>query len=337
MMTRQVVLTSRPVGAPVAGDFAIRDVDLPDLAPGEFRVRNHLLSLDPGIRQRLSQVDSYVKLIDLGAPVTSTTLGIVEESRDPRAAVGDHVIGFHTIAERSNAIWGPLTRKIDPAATAALSHHLSVLGPTGLTAYFGLLEIGRPRAGETVLVSAAAGAVGSIAAQIARIQGCRVVGIAGGARKAARLIDEFGLDAAIDYRDKDLAALTAAIRAAAPAGVDVFFDNVGGVQLDAALDCLNPRGRVALCGLISQYNAAVPEQRFRNMFKLIAKSARIEGFVVLSYAERFPDALRELAGWIRDGRLTFREQIEEGLEAAIPGFLRLFDGTNDGKMMVRLP
>jgi NADPH-dependent curcumin reductase CurA len=335
-LNRRVVLRARPKGPPRAEDFAIDSIPVPEPGEGQFVVRNLYASLDPGIRQRLSQVDSYVKLIGLGEPLTSTTLGIVTASREPRAAVGDHVVGFHTVSDFSLASWGPLTRIVDLGAAASPTNHLSLFGMPGLTAYFGLLDVGRPQAGETVLVSAAAGAVGSIAAQIAKLKGCRVVGVAGGAEKCASLLDEFGLDAAIDYRGKTLPELTAAVREAAPAGVDLFFDNVGGVHLDAALDCLNPGGRIALCGLIAQYNATEPPAPLTNLFKLIAKSARIEGFVVLSYAERFPEALAAMHAWQAEGKLAFREHVEEGIERAVPAFLRLFDGSNRGKMIVKL-
>jgi NADPH-dependent curcumin reductase CurA len=333
---REIVLERRPVGQPVAADFAIVTRPVPEPADGEFVVRNLYVSLDPGIRQRLSQVDSYVALIELGAPLTSTTLGVVTASRDPAVKVGEHLVGFNTVGEYSLCKWGPLTRRVHITATSSPSNHLSILGMTGLTAYFGLLEIGMPKAGETVLVSAAAGAVGSIVGQIAAIKGCRVVGIAGGAEKCARLSTEFGFDAAIDYRGKDLVALTAAIREAAPQGVDVYFDNVGGIQLDAALDCLAMGGRVSLCGLISQYNLTEPPAPLTNLFKLIAKSARIEGFAVLHFADRFPEALAALAGWVNDGRIVFREQIEDGVDGAVAAFLKLFDSSNQGKMILRM-
>ncbi len=333
---RQIVLRQRPSGTPRADDFGVVTGPMPEPSDGEFVLRNLYVSLDPGIRQRLSQVDSYVALIDIGDPLTSTTLGVVTASRDPRVSVGDHIVGFHTVSEYSLTRWAPMTRKVDLDATASPSHHLSILGMTGLTAYFGMLDIGRPKAGETVLVSTAAGAVGSVAAQIAKIKGCKVIGIAGGAEKSSRLITEFGLDAAIDYRGKDLPELTSAIRTAAPDGIDIYFDNVGGIQLDAALDCLTVGGRVAMCGLISQYNAEGPIPPLTNLFKLIAKSARIEGFAVLRYADRFPEALSDLSSWVRDGRIVFREQIEDGIESAVPAFLKLFDGRNQGKMMLDL-
>jgi len=335
MLNRRVILSRRPDGLPTAADFAIDEAPLPALGDGELLVRNILISLDPGMRQRLSQVDSYVPLIPIGDPLTTTTLGEVVQSRHADYADGDLIVGFHTIADYSVTVPGPLTRRITRTDGDALSHHLGILGPTGLTAYAGLIEIGKPKPGETVLVSAAAGAVGSVAAQIARIKGCRAIGIAGGPEKCRRLIDEFGLDAAIDYRGRDLAALTAAIREAAPEGIDVFFDNVGGIQLDAALDVLTIGARVALCGLISQYNASEPVA-LTNLFKLIAKSARIEGFAVLRHSDIFPTALRDLSRWIASGQLHFREQIGDGLDQAVPMFLKLFDGSNDGKLMVRL-
>lgn len=333
---REVVLRRRPSGAPVPEDFAIVERPVPVPADGEFVVRNLYVSLDPGIRQRLSQLDSYVALIPLEDPLTSTTFGVVTASRDPAVPEGSHVVGFHSVGEYSLARRGPLTRFVDPLATASPSNHLSVLGMTGLTAYFGMLDIGAPKAGETVLVSAAAGAVGSIAMQIARLRGCRTIGIAGGREKCDRLTTMFGADVAIDYRGRDTASLSEAIRAAAPDGVDVFFDNVGGIQLDAALDCLALGGRVALCGLIAQYNLGAPPPPLTNLFKLIAKSARIEGFAVLRYAERFPEALAEMTRWIARGELVFLEEIDDGIENAVPAFLKLFSGANQGKMMLRL-
>ena len=333
---RRVILRSRPVGIPTADNFAIDQAPLPPLEPGEFLLRNVYVSLDPGIRQRLSQVDSYVALIRLGEALTSTTLGEVVASRDPSVQPGEHVVGFHTVSDYSVTRRGPLTRKVDLTRTFCASNHLSVLGMTGLTAYFGLLDIGLPTSGETVMVSAAAGAVGSVAAQIAKLKGCRVVGIAGGARKCAILVEEFGLDAAIDYQQKDLALLSVMMREAAPKGVDVFFDNVGGIQLDAALACMNDRGRIALCGLIAQYNLRGPPPPLTNLFKMIAKSLRMEGFVVLTYADRFSEALDDLERWVNEGKIIFREQIEEGLERAVPSFLQLLDGGNHGKMILRL-
>ena len=334
--SRRVILRSRPVGAPTADNFAIDQAPLPALEPGEFLLRNLYVSLDPGIRQRLSQVDSYVKLIGLDEALTSTTLGEVIASRDPSLQPGDHVVGFHTVSDYSVTRRGPLTRKVDLSRTLCASNHLSVLGMTGLTAYFGLLDIGMPRPGETVMVSAAAGAVGSVASQIAKIKGCRVVGIAGGPEKCATLVEEFGLDAAIDYQQKDIELLSAAMRENALQGVDVFFDNVGGIQLDAALACMNNRGRIALCGLIAQYNLRGPPPPLTNLFKLIAKSVRMEGFVVLTYAERFHEGLVDLERWVKEGKLIFREQIEEGLDRAVPAFLQLFDGSNRGKVILRL-
>lgn len=331
---RQVVLRRRPDGTPRECDFEIETASAPDLGAGQFLVRNLLVSLDPAIRQRLTGADSYLRSIALGAALTSTTLGQVVASREPRARIGDHVVGLHTVGEYSVATWTALSRRVDPSSTASATNHLSVLGPTGLTAYFGLLDVGRPQPGETVLVSSAAGAVGSVVAQIARIQGCRVVGIAGGDDKCRRLTQEFGLDAAINYRGLDVHGLITAIGDAAPAGVDVYFDNVGGIQLDAALACLNLDARVALCGLISEYNA--PPRGLGNLFQVIARCVTVRGFTVLRYAERFPEALTHLANWVAEGRIVFEEHVESGIERTVPAFLSLFDGAHRGKVIVDL-
>jgi NADPH-dependent curcumin reductase CurA len=334
-MNHSLVLAARPSGLPKKTDFAIVEQPIPQAGEGQIVVRNAFASLDPALRQRMTLEDSYVKRIELGESLSATTVGTVVESRHPRFAKGDHVVGHHTISDYSVSDVAPTTRHVSPQV-AALSNHLSILGMTGLTAYFGILRVGRISQGETVLVSAAAGAVGSIVGQIARLRGCRVIGIAGSPEKARRLIDEFRYDGAIDYRGLDLAGLTAAIRQQAPDGVDVYFDNVGGIQLDAALDCLRNNGRVALCGLISQYNSANPSVTLHNLFKVIARSICIQGFIVRSYADEFEAAAAELAQWVERGDIRFREQIVEGLEQAPEAFLHLFSGANDGKLMVRL-
>lgn len=336
VLNRQLVLSARPDGVPTARDFGILEMPVPEPGNGEFVVRNSYASLDPALRQRMTLADSYVPRLEIGEPMTATTVGVVVASRDPRFREGDHVAGHHTIADYTLTRAAPTTRFIDPNATASITNHLSVLGPTGLTAYFGMLRIVRPISGQTVLISAAAGAVGSVAGQVARLMGCQTIGIAGGPEKAKRLRDTFRFDAAIDYRGLDLAALTRAIREKAPDGIDAYFDNVGGIQLDAAIDTLRERGRVALCGLISQYNAITPPPPMLNLFKLIARSARVEGFIVRSYAEEFTDAAAVLAGWVREDSIRFREHVVERLEDAPAAFLMLFSGGNDGKLMVRL-
>jgi NADPH-dependent curcumin reductase CurA len=225
---------------------------------------------------------------------------------------------------------------IDPAAVPSVTHYLSVLGAVGLTAYFGLLEVGRPRAGETVLVSGAAGAVGSLVGQIAKLRGCRAVGIAGGADKCRRLTERYGFDAAIDYRGKDAAALAAAIEQAAPAGIDVVFENVGGAALDAALMSLNRGARVALCGLISEYNSATGPVGARNLWQLIVQSATISGFLVSDFLPRFNEGGAQMAKWLAAGQLVVDEHVDHGIENALPAFLRLFEGSNQGKMILAL-
>jgi NADPH-dependent curcumin reductase CurA len=225
--------------------------------------------------------------------------------------------------------------KVDPSLCPTPSAALSVLGMTGLPAYFGLLDIGKPKPGETVLVSAAAGAVGSIVGQIAKIKGCRAVGIAGGAEKCRRLIEEFGFDAAVDYKGKDSAQLSAAIKEACPDGVDIYFDNVGGTVLDAALLQMNWQGRVPVCGMISGYDGGNAPQ-MHNLFLIVAKVLHVQGFLSFTYEDRFQEAIAELSGWIAEGRIKYRDEVFEGLEQAIPTFMRLFDGSNQGKTMVKL-
>ncbi|MEX6723488.1 NADP-dependent oxidoreductase [Parapedomonas caeni] len=335
-VNRRFLLTARPKGVPKPADFAFVSEPLPDLAEGEILVRNAYASIDPAIRGWMDDAPSYMPPIPLGAPVRATTIGRVAASRHPDFAVGDPVMGVNGLEDYSVATAGGFTSKIDLSAVPEPTNFLSVYGAVGLTGYFGLLEVGQPKPGETVLVSGAAGAVGSVVGQIARIKGCRAVGIAGGAAKCQRLIDEFGFDAAIDYRGKDLAAMTAAIAEACPGGVDVFFDNVGGLILDATLPNINHRARLALCGMISQYNATGPVPGPTNLWFLIARVARMEGLLVSEYIDRWSEGAAEMARWIAEGKLVFREQIEEGLENALPVFLKLFEGTNDGKLILKI-
>lgn len=335
-INRQLVLRARRAGMPHAVDFAVQEAPIPEPGFGQFVVRNLYASLDPALRQRLTLTDSYVPRIELGEVLTATTVGVVAASQDPNYPVGQHVVGHHGIADYWLTSAGPATRPIDPSAVESLSHYLSVLGPTGLTAYFGITRVACPRPGETVLISGAAGAVGSVAGQIAKLSGCRVIGMAGGAEKARRLTEEYGFDAGIDYRGHDLGSLTAAIRAAAPEGIDVAFENVGGIQLDAAIDCVNERGRIAVCGLISQYNATEPPPPMTNLFKLVARSIRMEGFIVRNYSAEYAAAAAVLGTWVREGKVRFREAIHDGLDAGPEAFLSLFSGANQGKVMLRL-
>lgn len=330
------MLASRPSGKLSAGNFAVVDGDVPRPDEGQILVRNQYASLDPGIRKLLGETSGYWTPTPLGAPLTANTVGEVVESRHPKFRAGDLVVGTAALQQFSAYAPGPMCWAIDRNSPLPPSASLGILGAIGVTAYFGLLDVGKPQPGETVLVSAAAGAVGSAVGQIAQIKGCRSVGIAGGPAKTRRLLDEFGFDSAIDYRGKSREELTAAIQAACPAGVDVYFDNVGGAVLDAALACMNWRGRVPVCGLISEYDGAVTPEPMVNLFQIVARTLRVEGFLSFTYAAQFPQAIRELTQWIQDGRLAYREHVEDGIEAAPAMFMKLFAGENEGKTVIRL-
>ncbi len=325
----------RPQGRPVEADFALVEAPVPPLGPGEFLIENRYASLDPAIRGWLDEAPSYMPPVPLGEAVRATTIGVVADSRAEGFQPGQWVLGLNALETHSVARAGGFTAPVDISVVPSPTHFLSVLGAVGMTAWFGLLEVGEPKPGETVLVSGAAGAVGSLVGQIARARGCRTIGIAGGPQKVARLGARYGYDAAIDHRGKDEAALSAAIRAAAPEGVDVVFENVGGVCLDAALLNLRHGARVVLCGLISEYNAVAPVGA-RNLWQLIVHSASIRGLLVRDWLDRFPEGVAGMAALIREGRLVFDEHVEEGLERAYPAFMRLFDGTNEGKMILKI-
>ena len=333
-INRRFTLVRRPQGTPVEKDFRLIEEPTPALEEGQFLLRNHYASLDPAIRGWMDDAPSYLPPIRLGDPVRATTLGVVVESRNPNFPVGAWASGLNGIEHYSLGAAGGFTARIDPDAVPSVTNYLSSVGAIGLTAYFALLDVGKPKAGETVLVTGAAGAVGSLVGQIAKMQGCRTIGIAGGAAKCARLLRDYGYDAAIDYRGKSYDQLVAAIREAAPSGVDVQFENVGGDILDAALLSLNPKGRVVLCGLISEYNGA--HRGARNVWQLIVQGARMEGFILTQYVPRFAEAIGPLAEWVKSGKLRMDEHIDKGIENALPAFLRLFEGSNDGKMILQL-
>ena len=332
---RRFILAQRPVGDPRASDFELRSEPLPELAEGQFLIRNHYASLDPAMRGWMDDVPSYMPPIPLGAAVRASTIGVVEQSRAEGFPVGQWVVGLNAIEDYSLGVTGGFTQPIDPALVPAVTNYLSILGAVGMTAYFGLLEVCEPKSGDTVLVTGAAGAVGSLVGQIAKIQGCRVIGIAGGAEKCARLTERYGFDAAIDYRGKDLAALTAAIHAEAPDGLDVVFENVGGDILDAGLNNLRHGARIGLCGLISEYNST-ERVGARNLWQLIVHRASIRGLLVADYVPRFGEGGAAMAKWAAEGKLVVDEHIDEGIENAFPAFMRLFKGSNQGKMILKL-
>lgn len=331
---RRFLLIRRPAGLPVPEDFQLETTETAPLAEGEFLLRNHYVSLDPAIRGWMSDAPSYLPPIPLGAPVRATTIGTIAESRHPDFPVGAWATGLNGIEDYSLCRGDGFTRVVDGNAVPKVTNYLSAAGTIGLTAYFALLDVGQPKQGETVLVSGAAGAVGSLVGQIARMKGCRTVGVAGGAAKCERLVRDYGYDAAIDYRGKNEWELTAEIRKAAPGGVDVHFENVGGPILEAALNCINARGRIVLCGLISEYNSKPVGAR--NLWQLIVHGARLEGFILTQYVSRFHEATPELAAWVKAGKLRVDEHIDTGIENALPAFLRLFEGTNEGKMILQI-
>jgi len=329
---RRFILKRRPQGMPVPEDFELVNEALPEISKGEILVRNHYISLDPAQRGWMDNTPSYMPPIVLGDSVRATTVGRVVESQNPNFKAGQWVLGLNGIEEYSRVVEGGFTSPIDVSIVPSPTYFLSILGAVGLTAYFGLLDAGQPKAGETVLVSGAAGAVGSAVGQIAKIKGCRAVGIAGGPVKCKRLIQDYGFDAAIDYRGKDEAALTAAIKEAAPNGVDIIFENVGGDILEAGIANMNERARVVLCGLISEYNSG--HKGAKNLWQFIVKQASIKGFLIRDYVPRFADGSKVMAGWVADGKITFREHIETDIENSFDSFMLLFSGGNQGKLIL---
>lgn len=332
-VNRQIVLKRRPVGVPEPEDFEGRQSTIPSPRAGEVLLKNLYLSIDPAIRGWMSDAQSYLPPIAIGDPVRSGTLSQIVESNVEAWPVGQIVQALGTWESYSVVPEGQLHGRVKTIEGIALPSMLSVLGGNGLTAYFGLLEVSRPNEGETVLVSAAAGGVGSIVGQIARIKGCRAVGLTGSDEKCAWLTDELGYHAAVNYKTADLKV---ALKEACPRGVDVFFDSVGGEILDTVLTRLNRRGRVALCGAISQINATELPPGPRNYLQLLAKSARMEGFTTLDFSRRYDEARADLARWIREGKLNYRDEIVEGIEQAPSHLLRLFSGEHRGKLMVKL-
>jgi NADPH-dependent curcumin reductase CurA len=330
-VNRQITLAARPVGFPRESDFELVEAPVPEPGPGEVLVRSLWLSLDPYMRGRMSEARSYARATELGEVMTGQVVGEVVASGDGRFGPGDHVLGQLGWQEYAVARGGSL-RKVDPDL-APLPVWLHVLGTTGLTAYFGLLDVGRPRPGDTVVVSGAAGAVGQLVGQLAGIAGCRTVGIAGGPEKVRDLTELYGYDVGIDYKGDDV---NAALKVACPRGVDVYFDNVGGALSETVFRRLAVGARVVICGQISQYNLTEPELAPRNLSFLIVFRARLEGFLVSDFAHRFDEGVRRLGGLLADGRLRYREDVTDGLEQAPRAFIGMLRGENRGKALVRV-
>ena len=331
---RQWILAERPFGMVGPDNFEYREAPIPTPGDGEVLVRNLYLSFDPTQRGWMEDRESYMPPVQLGEPMRAGSVGQVAESNHPDFKAGDLVQTLgnwqdFVVVQPAQGL--PGLTKLPPGVEPELM--LSVLGTTGLTAYWGLLDLGNPQSGETVLVSGAAGATGSVAGQIARIKGCRVVGIAGGPEKCAWLTEEARFDAAIDYKSEDV---DARIGELCPNRVDVFFDNVGGGILEAALNHINLRARVVLCGGISSYNATEPVPGPANLMNLVINRARMEGFIIIDYFDRMAQSVSDLMGWIQSGELIYQNDIQEGFENIPQTLTRLFTGQNRGKQLLKI-
>ena len=328
---RQFLLAKRPVGAATRDTFTFQQVPVVQPKDAQILVKNEYLSLDPAMRGWMNEGKSYIPPVALGDVMRALGVGKVIASAHPGFAVGDYVNG--ALGMQDYFTGEPRGfYKVDPKLVP-LPVYLSALGMTGMTAYFALLDVGAPKTGDTVVISGAAGAVGSIAGQIAKLKGCRVVGIAGGQEKCKRLVEEFGFDGVIDYKNEDMLA---GLKRECPKGVDVFFDNVGGDILDAVLSRLNFKARVIICGAISQYNNKEAVKGPANYLSLLVNRARMEGFVVMDYADRYAAAGQEMAGWLLKGQLKSKEHIVEGLESFPESLAKLFSGENHGKLVLKV-
>ena len=330
---RQVWLKSRPNGIPQAADFAIREVDVPALADGKFLVRNSFLSADPAMRGWIADKSTYWPRIEVGDTMRAFSVGEVIDTRNPEYAVGDRVMGIFGWQDFAAADTSQVMRKVRES-NLPISLSLGVLGLNGLTAYMGLLEVCRPKAGETVVVSTAAGAVGSAVGQIAKIKGCRAVGVAGGADKVRQCLEEFNYDAAIDYKTNG--NLDAALVSACPNGIDVFFDNTSGPIHDAVLRAINLHARIAICGTASYASWDPWNEGPRPERHLLVKRATMQGFLTTDFAPLYEQAIMDLIKWIREGHLRYREDVLEGIESAPGSIAKLYSGANSGKLIIRL-
>jgi NADPH-dependent curcumin reductase CurA len=327
---KRVVLASRPKGWVSEDNFRIESAPVPRPREGEVLVRNLWLSLDPYMRGRMNDVKSYAAKQELDQVMIGGTVGEVIESKNPKFAAGDKVLGALGW-QQYGVSDGKGLNKVD-ASRVPLSAYLGVLGMPGVTAWVGLLDICQPKSGETVVVSAASGAVGSVVGQIAKIKGCRAVGIAGGKAKCDYVVKELGFDACVDYKAGDVSD---GLKAAVPAGIDCYFENVGGEILDAALRRMNPFSRIAVCGLISQYNATEP-YGVKTVQSILTNRIKVQGFIVSDRVELWPKALADLAGWLAAGKLKYRETVTEGLDNAPRAFIGLLKGENFGKQLIKL-
>ena len=334
-INRRITLAARPTGAPKVSDFATVDDPAPAPGDGEMLLRTLYLSLDPYMRGRMNDVKSYVPPVRIGQTMEGGAVSVVEESRHPEFSAGDVVFGYtgwqqHAISN------GKGLRALDPSI-APISTALGILGMPGLTGYVGLLDLGQPKESETVVVSAATGAVGSLVGQIAKLKGCRVVGVAGAEEKCRYAVDTLGLDACVSHRDADLAG---ALKDQCPDGVDVYFENVGGKVFDAVIGLMNVHGRIPVCGGIAHYNDTGappgPDRLAGAMRIILTRRLTVRGFIIFDHHHRIPDFTRDISGWLREARIVYREDVVEGIDNAVGAFLGLLRGENFGKLVVKV-
>ena len=330
-MNRVVRLVSRPMGEAKRSDFTFTDEPLPALEDGQILIKALYLSLDPAMRGWMNEGKSYIAPVGLGEVMRAGGVGEVVESKNPKFAVGDKISGMLNVQTWCVSDGRGFT-KVDPAL-APLTTYLNVLGMPGMTAYFGLLESGQPKAGETVVVSGATGAVGATVGQVAKILGCRVVGIAGGPEKCAYAVKELGFDACVDYKNQDVKV---GLKEACPGGIDVYFDNVGGEILDIVLTRINLKARIVICGAISQYNNTTPVKGPANYLSLLVNRARMEGIVVFDYAARYKEGAAQMGQWLREGKMVSKEHVEEGIDRFPEVLGMLFRGENYGKLVLKV-
>jgi len=332
MTSRQIIFASRPKGMPVPDNFSFEEYELPQINDGELLLQSVFISVDPYMRGRMNEAKSYVPPFEIGKPLMGGVVATVLESRSANFQAGDFVTGMLPWRERM-IVPGKHVQKID-ATIAPPSYYLGILGMPGLTAYFGLIHIGKPKAGETLVVSGAAGAVGVVVGQIGKIMGCRVVGIAGSDEKIALLKSKFGFDEGINY--KTTTDLKGAIKAACPNGVDIYFDNVGGEISDAVIRNINFHARIPLCGQIALYNTTELPVGPRIQPWLLTRSVLMQGFIIGNFQSQFPEGISQLAAWVKEGKLTFVETIEHGFDKLPDALIGLFSGENIGKMVVEI-
>ncbi len=331
-MNKQLILAKRPIGLPDKSTWTIEENAIPEINEGEILVKQHYISLDPAMRGWLNDSRSYIEPVAIGEVMRAASIGEVIESKNhPKYKVGDFVSGWGGVQQYSSSD-GSGYYAVDPNL-APLPTYIGTLGMPGMTAYFGILQVGKIKEGETVVVSGAAGAVGSLVGQIAKIKGCKVVGIAGGPDKCKYLKDDLGFDATIDYKNEDLKI---ALKQTCPEGVDVYFDNVGGEILDTVLTRIRMNARIVICGAISQYNNTTPVKGPGNYLSLLVNRGTMQGMVVFDYASQYKEAMIEMSKWLKEGKLKSREDVHEGIENFYDTFLRLFSGEKLGKLVLKV-